>query len=376
MNRLIIIGNGFDLAHHLKTSYHDFIFNYVKKSFIIAVEKGIYKDDLVEIQQKYSSVSRQNIEGLNNLGDFIAFLNPNPNDNWIIVGDSEPYGKRLDTGAITWKIKSDFIRHLFTVCHECNWVDIENEYYDALKKILDSNSQNPKKGEALEKLNASFKYLIDALENYLSQILPPQEIEGYNEIFRLAILKEDVVADTISKDQYPKNTLILNFNFTTTTKLYCSDQNYTKDAGGIKINNIHGQLKNASNPIIFGFGDELDTDYYKIESAKLKGFLRYIKSFSYFRTLNYHELLKFIGWDSFQVFILGHSCGLSDRTMLNMIFEHPNCESIKIFYHNNSKGNNYTELTQEISRHFNSKTEMRRKVVPFPNCSAMPQAIA
>jgi hypothetical protein len=25
MNRLIIIGNGFDLAHGLKTSYHDFI---------------------------------------------------------------------------------------------------------------------------------------------------------------------------------------------------------------------------------------------------------------------------------------------------------------------------------------------------------------
>jgi hypothetical protein len=32
MNRLIIIDNGFDLAHELETSYHDFILDYLKKS--------------------------------------------------------------------------------------------------------------------------------------------------------------------------------------------------------------------------------------------------------------------------------------------------------------------------------------------------------
>lgn len=31
MNRLIIIGNGFDLAHGLKTSYNDFILWYIEK---------------------------------------------------------------------------------------------------------------------------------------------------------------------------------------------------------------------------------------------------------------------------------------------------------------------------------------------------------
>ena len=30
MNRLIVIGNGFDLAHGMKTSYYDFITNYIK----------------------------------------------------------------------------------------------------------------------------------------------------------------------------------------------------------------------------------------------------------------------------------------------------------------------------------------------------------
>jgi hypothetical protein len=35
--------------------------------------------------------------------------------------------------------------------------------------------------------------------------------------------------------------------------------------------------------------------------------------------------------DSFQVLIMGHSCGLSDRTLLNIVFEHNNCRSIKVF---------------------------------------------
>lgn len=33
MNRLILIGNGFDLAHGMKTSYNDFILWYLKKCF-------------------------------------------------------------------------------------------------------------------------------------------------------------------------------------------------------------------------------------------------------------------------------------------------------------------------------------------------------
>ena len=31
MNRLVIIGNGFDLAHKMKTSYKDFILHFLKE---------------------------------------------------------------------------------------------------------------------------------------------------------------------------------------------------------------------------------------------------------------------------------------------------------------------------------------------------------
>ncbi|WP_394341236.1 AbiH family protein [Pedobacter namyangjuensis] len=36
LNRLVLIGNGFDLAHGLKTAYTDFLLCYLKRSFTYA----------------------------------------------------------------------------------------------------------------------------------------------------------------------------------------------------------------------------------------------------------------------------------------------------------------------------------------------------
>jgi hypothetical protein len=110
-----------------------------------------------------------------------------------------------------------------------------------------------------------------------------------------------------------------------------------------------------------------------MEKASTKGFFKFIKSFWYFRTDNYHDLIRFIESESYQVVILGHSCGLSDRTMLNMVFEHNNCKSIKVYYYDNGVYNNYSELTEEISRHFSNKTALRAKVLPKTKCEPMPQ---
>ena len=38
MNRLVLIGNGFDLAHGLKTSYEDFIYWYWKSRILNSYE--------------------------------------------------------------------------------------------------------------------------------------------------------------------------------------------------------------------------------------------------------------------------------------------------------------------------------------------------
>lgn len=53
MNRLILVGNGFDLAHGLRTSYKDFISYYLAKVFDSFGDNGNrYEDPLISIALK------------------------------------------------------------------------------------------------------------------------------------------------------------------------------------------------------------------------------------------------------------------------------------------------------------------------------------
>lgn len=158
------------------------------------------------------------------------------------------------------------------------------------------------------------------------------------------------------------DTLILNFNYThTAEKLYTRD----KDA----IVNIHGELNNNKHPIIFGYGDELDDDYKRIEKLQDNAFLENIKSVHYNETSNYRRLLEFIDSEPYQVITMGHSCGNSDRTLLHTMFEHPDSISVKVYYHLREDGtDDYSQLIRNLSRNFNDKAAMRDQVVNKEKC--------
>jgi len=211
----------------------------------------------------------------------------------------------------------------------------------------------------LEGLNKCFDLIEGKLVEYLHSI----KINSKQENRRIeSILLEGTGAECNEKGEK----LFVNFNYTKTLELYTSKNFPTKN----NLINIHGELVNPSNSIIFGYGDEMDPHYAKIENLNSNEFLRNIKSFGYFRTDNYQRVLRFIEgkYKPFTVKILGHSCGLSDRILLNTIFEHHNCKAIKIYYYQKSETeNDYFEKTQEISRHFKStgKGDMRTKIVPF-----------
>ncbi|AOW22075.1 hypothetical protein LPB138_09660 [Urechidicola croceus] len=166
----------------------------------------------------------------------------------------------------------------------------------------------------------------------------------------------------------------LNFNYTKTFENYYGFTQLHLKEVQLGFNFIHGELDNEENPIVFGFGDEFDKNYLEFENLKNNNLFTHIKSFKYSQTTNYHDLTRFIESDDFQVYIIGHSCGLSDRTMLNQIFEHVNCKSIKIFYYQRSdRIDDFTEKTYEISRHFRDKGLMRLKLVPKSKSHAMPK---
>ena len=93
------------------------------------------------------------------------------------------------------------------------------------------------------------------------------------------------------------------------------------------------------------------------------------KSIKYLESDRYRKALRFMDAAPYQVLIMGHSCGNSDRTFLNTLFEHKNCVSIKPYYYKNGDKDNYLEIVQNISRNFTDMKLMRDRVVNKTYCA-------
>lgn len=165
----------------------------------------------------------------------------------------------------------------------------------------------------------------------------------------------------------PEKIMLLNFNYTKTADLYMPDKSNSI------VNHIHGELSNRES-VIFGYGDESDDEYKAIVKQNDNEYLKHIKTNRYLEDDKYRQLLSFIHSAPYQVCIMGHSCGLSDKTMLNTLFEHKNCVSIKPYYYVNEQGkDNYLDMVQNISRNFTNPQLMRDRVVNKTFCEPLPQ---
>lgn len=350
MNDLYLIGNGFDLAHGLKTSYNDFLLWYLKDALNSYNESMGYNDQLISISHNGESRKMKEVESIS---DILEWCNKS---NYVIRFNSTLFEKILN-GYKSFR-----------------WVDIEYEYFMALvafyKRLEKAGVlKHDQIDKELKSLNSCFSLIKAKLADYLKECIR-MKFEFKND------LMEDILFDGIFNDKgarSEKETLFVCFNYTQTIGLYLNNTILEKN-----IIYIHGKLNDPNYPIIFGYGDEMDPHYEKIENLNNNEFLKNIKSFNYFKTDNYQQVISFIEGEGreFTVKILGHSCGLSDRILLNTIFEHPNCKHIKIFHYEKSPTeNDYFEKTQEISRHFKAskKGEMRLKIVPFDKYSAIPQ---
>ena len=96
------------------------------------------------------------------------------------------------------------------------------------------------------------------------------------------------------------------------------------------------------------------------------------KTIKYLETDNYRNALAFMDSAPYQVCIMGHSCGNSDRTLLNTLFEHKNCLSIKPYYYIKEDGtDNYLDIIQNVSRNFTDMKLMRDRVVNKTYCEPL-----
>ncbi|MGZ3883059.1 MAG: AbiH family protein [Bacteroidia bacterium] len=335
MNKLVIIGNGFDLAHGLKTRYSDFFLWYLKDVMNEVRGKFHYADDLISLST--NSISSSDIS-FKSLAEF-------KQKNFRVKPKSELFNRLINN--------SDTVK----------WVDIEAEYYALLTSIYKKIDFQPflkdEKMVEVRNLNASLRLIKAKLEKYLLTI--DHQLSGPHE--EIAEHFETELSKAPDNSYGKSKIVFLNFNYTSTAELYLKGlKGYS-----VKLNYIHGKLGKPENPLIFGYGDEIDEYYSKIENLNSNEFLEGFKSFGYAETDNYQNLVRFINEAPFYTYIMGHSCGLSDRILFNSIFENVNCKSIKIFYYQmNESESDFTEKVQEISRHFKpaGKEKMRTIIVP------------
>lgn len=420
MNRIVLIGNGFDLAHGLPTKYEDFINDYwtvfIKEAFN---HVGGFEKEGVKLYLRRTKITLNEIcngsypAGYHELNVCINnFDRKHPSDN----GDT-----------MSLKISNYLFKHICESKYFENWVDIENEYYKFLCYVFNKKKEHIEYSSEIELLNSDLKFIEVLLTKYLKKILNEFEIKRDEKIYNIiygkyqlgelsgagknysaddeyrkikrekegiidnfstrmspkseTLLKlidelsekelRDIVSTLLSSNEdankffdfQPDNLLLLNFNYTDVLTHYITGNEIIDT----EVINIHGEIKNERNPIIFGYGDELEENYQKIENLLDKNYLENIKSIKYLETDNYKKLLNFIESDKYQIIILGHSCGNSDRTLLNTLFEHENCVSIKPYYYQYKEGDvikdNYSDIVRNISRCFTDKKSMRDKVV-------------
>jgi hypothetical protein len=368
MNKLILIGNGFDLAHGLKTSYQNFIDDYWEQKvslFKLAYERGklpfgvpgdfsdphhfirMYQDDDIKIDKiPYAKTYR-----------FDELPKKYGYENFIQI--LKTIDKSLDERL---SYKNQFLKQITQKTSLENWVDIEAEYFSALKKCSDSRDS-----EAVKKLNEDFSVIQKALEKYLmnqtenSITIPESNMERI-----YSVVSNKILMDRHSPQD---STMFLNFNYTSTIEMYISR---IPSEFITTVNYIHGKLREPNNPVIFGYGDERGDDYMSIKEKNVNGYLDNIKSIKYQDAGNYTKLMDFIKSKIYSISIIGHSCGISDRTLLNVLFEHKNCTEINVYYHKKADGtDDYKDKIENISRIFTNDDLRLARVTDKTKCEPL-----
>ena len=410
------------MAHGLKSGYNDFINWYWDnlRNELLSCGEPIYSDDVCSFKVKQFD-SIQNVILRNSLYG---------NDGYSIASDIVDSPEQLESDV------PELLLYISKNRSQRNWGGIEFDYYELLKQCV--TQPNNHYDLSPKAINDQLDKIKLKLAEYLKSIIPDdlEPITDFKRIIYSPIRKEEIAIANLNdfesflqtwanKDlqdarydfipyqlyneqvllsqlrEYqrlckermegvesspmvhnggenpysfalPSEVLLLSFNYTDTAEFYSIKDQYG-DVWKGNVIQIHNSLSNPED-MIFGYGDEHDEDYKKILNQNNNDFLINAKSVRYQESENYRNMLSFLESNKFQVFVLGHSCSTSDRTLLNTIFEHPNCVSIKPYYYRDKEGHdNYLEIVQNIYRNFTDMKLMRDRVVNKRFCEPLPQ---
>lgn len=308
-NNLLIVGNGFDLEHGLKTHYTDFfdtINNNVssKNEIILNNHKYLIKDNylLLYLLEEYKQNKLQgnnwiDIETeLKKIISLIEEINVNKfidNMNYYIGGNEYTIIDKIQSKSSYY-----FKNCLFPFIIGNNYYKYINEHYNISIKILEKD--------------------LNELTNMLRDYLLEQDISNLTK------------TKDISDIDY-KITHVLSFNYTDTfRKLYSKLDND-------KIDFIHGSLN--KNNLVLDINETLteDTENKIIDTVYFKKYFQRIykkTDYQYVSWLDSTDSQNYADFDT--VYIHGHSLDESDKEILEKIINSvlkKDTSTVKIFYY-------------------------------------------
>ena len=379
VNDIIILGNGFDLAHGLATGYKDYVKEMIIDSSRLLNPAPRYRNSPFRLKDYPTTFNYEESP----VGPYLY----NQKDR------NELAQLYLRVAAYNRRMPSDFIKRIIEDFGDKGWVDLEDAYFSFLPKITPQGKHDKKDVKAL---NEEMKRLGESLCQYLNTLERPAPSEDIRTLFE-QIKKEQIerawkqawahnyrssIAVTRvhagQMEERLSGITVLTFNYTDTCEVLYKDALTikVKDAsncslvGELKDDipptfiHIHGSLKEED--ILLGYGDETTDMFRELEDANDNELTKYFKSFYYMQNPRYRQFFEVLERGPFRLHLMGHSCGLSDRVLLSSIFNHPNLEDVRIYYHDRGEdGNDYFQLCQNISRHFHDKHAMRLKILPF-----------
>ncbi|TJY36002.1 AbiH family protein [Pontimicrobium aquaticum] len=354
-NLILIIGNGFDLAHNYKTSYNDFANHIIDKKLSAEImefgssvkeSKFIFKSFLNEINRNHL---------FNENGNFIQRLTAH---KILKTPEKLPDTLNLFSSQLKQILNNRFLGKLFGNQFE-NWFDIENAYFFELISIFKTTNSKAQKTKEIVELNNNLIEIKETLFEYLKTI--KTEPNRYVKKF----------FNSINIDSF-QNVYVINFNYT------ISIENYIEQSDKIKINYIHGDID--SKDIIFGYGNDQHPNYKDIKATEIDEFLRFFKTFEYLNNNKYNSVYEdaLEYFDEYDVVIIGHSLAQTDKTLLKEILNNQKCNRIHLFKRSDLKNDlsnireAFNKQIYSISRIIDNEKDLRVKLKNYEESTFFP----
>lgn len=383
---ILLIGNGFDLAHGLPTKYTDFL-NFIE------VIKQIIKINSGEMSD---TINWMNIhpEIIKNLSDNIAFTENS-------LQHQEKMWKEL--------IYDNFWIEYFLQCNmyqKENWIDFESEISNIIQDLdygifsskeksnindnigdLSNAFLNKKYGKYTyteKTMNAligkgpseliSFKTIRDNLLNDLNKFIRAFEIylTDYLEKIKCNVLspdlKEILIIEENSKEALGCN--ILSFNYTNTCqRVYLNSLNINLEK---HIDYIHGKadINNTieSNNMVLGIDEYLSEDRKNkdIEFIAFKKFYQRIYKGTGCTYKRWVDGIKKDNNDMHELYIFGHSLDVTDGDVLRDLILNDNVYTTIYYLNKDIMGQQITNLVKVIGQdELIKRTGGRTKTIEF-----------